>query len=314
MSNRKKKRDNETFKKAMIIYSVVLIVLILIVNSYVYIKLADYEKLTGGEKAQNNQQALIPVSTPTVVPGYTPGTEGTGSNEPVNTPTPTPVPMDVVSFKIPEGLDVYVNGEAIDLSNVEVNYVHGDDFAVLYDFAERYSEYKNIEADAKIPRLLEFSLEVKPGAEVGVYTKDLKTVSTEYDEDTHTYSAYFLSDESEQEEIVKFAFEAQKNYSLFCAEDLDRSDIAKYFPSNSEYYKSITTLDIWYTKHDGLPKYTDQKVNFYNKYSENLYCADVSVVETIKARANGENISVKIRHKIWIYRIDGKLKIAAMEF
>lgn len=71
---------------------------------------------------------------------------------------------------------------------------------------------------------------------------------------------------------------------MFCAEDLDRSDIAKYFPSNSEYYKSITTLDIWYTKHDGLPKYTDQKVNFYNKYSENLYCADVSVVETIKLR------------------------------
>lgn len=289
-----------SFKKGLLIYAFILLVIIAIIDAFVTVKLVNYERLM----KQKDNKDLIVIASPSV----------TADPTVTVAPSPSPVPAKTVTFEIPEGLELYVDGQAIDYMSLETEKVKAPRFDVLYDFSGKYKEYANLEEEAKIPSLVKFCLEIKGDSEVGIYTKDLKTVATDYKEETATYSCGFIHNEEEKEEITGLAAEIQKSTALFYTDDLSKDKLAKYFPDNSEYFKYIVDKNYKEgTGHKKPPEFTNLRVNAYEKYSDSLYYTDITVTQTMLAN-DGKEYVIDINHKIWLYKTEKGLRIAAIEF
>ncbi|MDD6101660.1 MAG: hypothetical protein PUB67_00940 [Clostridiales bacterium] len=285
------------FKKGFIIYLTALLSLVFAADVYIWARLKVYEKTSQIKSGNNGYNSIVTIE------------------DPVNTPTPTSVPEAEYTFMTPEGIIIYADGEKLETTSDGVTFLKDDRFSVLYEFSGKYSEYKNIEADAMIPKLVTFKKKLKITAKVEAYTSDMKSVELDFNEESKTYKCGYVLDETGREELEALAEKLQQTYAMFCANDVKASELKPYFPDNSQYLKAISSVDnSWYAKHTGLPKYTDRKTNSFIRYSEKLVYIDMSVTQTIRSTVLGKDIETQIRHKFWLYNTDKGYKVAAIEF
>lgn len=300
-----------TYKKGLLIYIAVLLVILIALDVYVWIKLSDYQKLMESKESTYASGERV---TPTVTGA--PGTP-TPTQAPTNTPTPTPAPETII-LEIPQGVTVNVNDEPVDLSGYEATVVETDEFEVLYEFSDLYSEYADIESRVEIPSIYRYELQVLPGAVVSAENaagEELELTSSVTEENITKYSHGFISSQADYDTITGLAFDALKKYSLFCTNDGEASALSPYFPANSEYLRVISSLDnSWYMRHSGLPIFSEEKVLNYVGYSDSLVYVELYMKQTILSSITGTNVVTEIVKPIWFVKLDGEWKIGAMEF
>ena len=300
-----------TYKKGLLIYIAALCIILLAVDMYVWVKLKDYQKLMEvSEKEYSSANGATPPIT------QIPNTP-TPTQVPTNTPTPTPVPQTVI-LEIPRGVIVNVDDVEIDLTGLESSVVETDEFEVLYEFSNLYSEYSDIENKIDIPSIYHYELQIPKEAVVTAMDsngEELVLESSVTVEGLTKYSHGFINSQVDYDAITELAFEAIKKYSLFCTNDGEASALAPYFPANSQYLGVISSLDnSWYMKHSGLPTFSDEKVLEYVGYSDSLVYVEISMKQTILSSLTWTNVVTEIVKPIWFVKLDGEWKIGAMEF
>ncbi len=304
-------KKSSTYKKGLLIYVAALVIILLAVDMYVWAKLKDYQNLMEvSEKEYSSANGVTPLITQapnTPIP----------TSVPTNTPTPTPIPQTVV-LEIPQGVIINVDEMEIDLTELKSSVVETDEFEVLYEFSNLYSEYTDIEKKVDIPLMYRYELQIPMEAVVTAKDSDgeeLILESSKTDEGLIKYSHGFINRQVDYDIITELAFEAIKKYSLFCTNDGEASALAPYFPSNSQYLGVISSLDnSWYMKHSGLPTFSDEKVLEYVGYSDSLVYVEISMKQTILSSLTWTNVVTEIVKPIWFIKLDGEWKIGAMEF
>ncbi len=112
---------------------------------------------------------------------------------------------------------------------------------------------------------------------VTVFDKNGSQMEVTYDEATRTFTERTTSNTitAEQEEL---ALNAAKTYCLWMIEEVtDRGQIAKYFDTASDVYKTITRLgELWMQGHAGY-EFTDTSVSKFASYGDSLFSVNVSL-------------------------------------
>lgn len=312
------------YKKGLLVYVAILLVVIVSVDVYVWSKLSEYEKTM---TAKDMEQTAGAITGADDITGSQNGSaQGEGENvtvtpKPSNTPGPTKAPMPetrTVWVEIPTGVTVKSDGEVLDFSAQTPVEVTADEFDLLYSFSETYSEYANIQEKVDIPVMYRYEIELQEGAVLSAENENSETVelvSTTGDDGTVSYRCGFLNDTGNYDTISALAFEAIEKYALFCTNDADASEMKQYFPDNSEYYKTISSMDnSWYMKHSGLPVFSEKKVLDYKGYSDSLVYIEISMKQTILSSVTGAYVDTEISHPIWFVKLDGEWKIGAIDF
>lgn len=304
------------YKKFLLIYVAVLVVIVAAVDIFVWSKLSDYEKTMDTKISEQEANNAVMTVTPSE------GLEAddiTPTPVPTSTPTPTPTPeMEKVIIELSEGSTLYIDEEEADLTAFTFTEVQSGCFDILYTFSEEYSEYADIETKVEIPALYRYEFEVPKDAMITVkdsFTQNVELTSTTDENGTVIYNCGFVSKTDNYDTIKNLAFEAIKKYALFCANDAQASELAPYFPAGSEYLQVISSLDnSWYMKHSGLPTYSEETVLDYMGYSDSLVYIEISMKQTILSSITGTYVETVIEHPVWFVKLDGEWKIGAIEF
>ena len=304
------------FKKGLLIYVAVLVLIVVGVDIYIWSKLSDYEKTMQAKDSERQATNSVTVS---VTPEATDSPEVTPTPVPTEAPSPTPTPEPVkIAVELPDNVVLYVDETAYDLSAYESTETDNGCFEILYTFSEEYSEYSDIKNRVEIPSLKRYELEIPEESVISVKDTAGQDVElkSETDENGMTvYSCGFISKNDNYETISALAFEAIKKYALFCANDAQASELAPYFPAGSEYLQVISSLDnSWYMRHTGLPSFSEETVIDYLGYSDSLVYIEISMKQTILSSITGTYVDSVITHPVWFVKLDGEWKIGAIEF
>lgn len=291
-----KKKKMSMFKKGFIIYIAVLLVVILFVDIFVWSKLSKYEKAENAKA----QEAIDKAANAT----------------PTSTPTPTPVPTHKVRAYIPKDAILLVDGEYTQVERKEPE--DKGELEGLYTFINNYSEYKDLPSKINIPLMDFIELDVKDGSVVSAkdsIDKDLPLEVSKDKDGIETYKAAYVSDDSMRDSVAEFAFKMAVDYSLFCANDRYGYVLNPYFPNDSQYLKTILSLDnSWYTKHEGEPTFHNQKVEDYFGYSENLFYISIAMDQNMYATYYGGYLDVPIHFSLWIVKLGDSYKVAGIVY
>ncbi len=307
------------FKKILLIYAGVLILIIAAADVFVWIKLDAYENQLQSDEASGSKdgtQAPSVYSTPNLTPAPTPGMTQTPSITP--RPSPTEIPKRTYVVEAPDNVSVFVNGEKADRESVKPESIETGEFTVLYSFSETYSEYSDIRNRVTVPEMLRYEFEAPEKSVISaknVLGDDVVLEASEQSDGIIKYSCGFLSDDSQYDKVTALAFEAMEKYALFCTGDGEASALAPYFPADSEYLSVISKMDnSWYMKHPEPPTFSAQTVLAYKGYSESLVYVKVTMKQTLFQSNINADKTTEITHPMWFVKLDGEWKIAAIEF
>lgn len=295
------------FLKFFKIYLIVLFVAVVVIDTVLWVKLSRYEK---NEQAKDEAKAASKqLSANTPVPS--------ASDTPTATPTPEAV-YENLTLILPEGVTVTVGGTEIELSDFDPEEYDDGTFNLIREFSTKYSEYENLVEDAHLPVKYAYHMSVLEGSEIVITDPDGNVLTPEETEDGNggiILNAPYLSDPTDEEEITEYAVQAMEDYAWFATNDLKASDLAKYFPSNSEYLEAIGSVDnSWYVKHTKFPEVSNLAVSDYTRYSDTLVYVDISFTHTVHVNWNGETKYVDIDNPVWLIKMGDSWKIAAIEF
>ena len=106
-----------------------------------------------------------------------------------------------------------------------------------------------------------------------------------------------------------------QKYALFCSERNNvGSELKPFFPPNSEYCKRIISMDNdFFGAHSSIVFENHQLLDFF-AYSENLVYIQMSIDEKVHLTWPSEDKIVKLKHPIWLVKMDGNWYIARIIF
>ena len=123
---------------------------------------------------------------------------------------------------------------------------------------------------------------VKP--EVTVKDADGNDVEVSYNQEAGMYVAQTsVNTIGDTERDV--ALTATKTYALYMIEKAYNGDLARYFDSNSQIYKTITGMDLWMQSSSGH-EFANESVTGYCRYSDDIFSARISLSLNV-TRNNG---------------------------
>ncbi len=166
--------------------------------------------------------------------------------------------------------------------------------------------------------------------EVTIFDKTGKQMEVTYDEATRTFTERTTSNTITPEQET-LALETAKTYCLWMIEEVkDRGQLAKYFSSASEVYKTITRLgELWMQGNQGY-EFVDTSVSKFASYGDNLFSVNVSLVMNVKRndgtvkdypynqnlffekQANGSWLAIEMTN-VDIYQPVGKVRLTFMD-
>lgn len=112
---------------------------------------------------------------------------------------------------------------------------------------------------------------------VTVFDKQGNQVEVTYDEATRTFTARTESNTFSDPEQEQTALKAAETYCLFMIEKASRADLAKYFDTTGNAYKTFTGLgDLWMQGSAGH-EFANEKVYQYTRYSDDIFSVRVAL-------------------------------------
>ncbi len=111
--------------------------------------------------------------------------------------------------------------------------------------------------------------------EVTIIDEDDNVMEVSYDEETRTFIERTVANTIGEEE-KSVALKAMETYALFMIEKASANEVAKYFDSSTDTYKTIVKSEIWWTQANNGAKFADEKVSGYSRYTDDLFSVRVS--------------------------------------
>lgn len=310
------RKKKNTFKIAVGVYVFVLVIAVLCLDDYVWTVLDRYE-MTERRKEKEQRDKIQKALEERL--SYTP--------TPTPSPTPTPAPIIMEQLKIvkPEGATLHVNGKPMEYP--ERGWVPEEDkktFAVLLATMETYPEYEGL-AEKLIPVLESTVITVEKGTDVYFCDADGTMVAPQestavievngQERTVRQLTCAYQSDPQYYDELTAMGFDFLTKYCLFVSNDSPASEMRPFFPNNSQYYRTIASLDnSWFNGHDKPPEYTNKVVKSYVGYTDSLVCMELSMHQSFIIRYTGKRAEEDIVHPIWFVKINGEWKVATLGF
>ncbi len=326
----KKKKKHSLFIKLFLIYLGMLILTVIVIDVILWGKLSAFEKSEAQEfsfrKKTKTTEAVV-ADNKNVTASVTPMATFTPTVTPTQTPTPTPtkepVPNKNIIIKAPEGTKVSIDDEIYTLiAKEDGSNADYSAFNELKECIDNYSEYEGLSDTLELSPIVVLGLSVPGDSNISftyVSTDGTETACepeiTENENGLQIYTAKYNSNDSEKGSLTERAFAFMVEYALFCAGDRNGSLMTPYFPAKSQYLNRILRMDnAWYSKHTGLPTYSDKTVEEYTGYGDNLVFMKLSMVQSFVSRNTGATVNSDIKLGIWWVKMDGAWMVAGLVY
>ncbi len=131
-----------------------------------------------------------------------------------------------------------------------------------------------------------------------------------YDPETRTFTEQTVANTIGEEER-NAALEAAKTYALYMIEKSSAKEVAKYFDSTTDTYKTIVKSEIWWTQANNGAKFSDEKVSGYARYTDDLFSVRVSMSLNV-TRTDGTIKTFPVDTTLFFKQTGGKWKCFLM--
>lgn len=142
---------------------------------------------------------------------------------------------------------------------------------------------------------------------VEVYDADGNSQEVTYDEDSRTFSVRTVSSVLGEEEKAIALAAAEAECKWMIRELTGQNNLAKYFDSNSNAFKTLTSTVLTWTQQNNGYTFLDENVTDYVRYSDDLFSARVSLKAEIKVQIDGSTKHMDFNKSMFFRRTtDGR--------
>ena len=216
----------------------------------------------------------------------------------------------------PSDMSLSFGGHVLGEDSILASGIEVEELSFLPQIAERFSEYSSITELVTVPTFTEYYIDFAYTESDVVFTDRMGSVCIpDYDPVKNKYSHGLVSDDSLQEECAELVTDFLQKYALFCAEsENDGSGLTQFFPENSDYCELILSMNNdFFGNYSSLVFENHQLLDFF-AYTDNLVYIQMSIDERVYVNKYREDKIVKLKHPIWLVKMDGTWYIIRIIF
>ena len=208
------------------------------------------------------------------------------------------------NINVPETYKVFVNGIELEISDLSGEIIPSE----LTQYVEPYAVIPGT-ASYRVTGLFK-----KPA----VTAVDFRGDECEmiYDEATDTYSADFVKEFDEYEELSEFAISFASTFANYISQDAGKYALDKYFPSGSKalsYIKRNSSRDL-YTTHGNVSIHNEE-IKDCIVFSENVVYMEVYVEQWMEMYWGADEPEVlPTDAHVYFVKIDGKWLVGGIQY
>lgn len=127
---------------------------------------------------------------------------------------------------------------------------------------------------------------------VEVYDSDGNPQQVNYDADTQTFTVRKESSTMGEEEKAAALAAAEAECKWMIRELTGQNNLAKFFDSNSNAFKTLTSSELTWTQKNNGYTFLNETVTDYVRYSDSIFSARVSLTAEIKVQIDGSTKTI----------------------
>lgn len=142
---------------------------------------------------------------------------------------------------------------------------------------------------------------------VEVYDSDGNPQQVNYDADTQTFTVRKESSTMGEEEKAAALAAAEAECKWMIRELTGQNNLAKYFDSNSNAFKTLTSSELTWTQKNNGYTFLNETVTDYVRYTDNIFSVRVSLTAEIKVQIDGSTKTIDFNKSMFFRKTtDGK--------